>query len=201
MSWQSTFAHPVALGKAHQEIACERCHTKAGGTIMGFPEGCVACHGNHHRDKSTLCARCHLTTRFLPATFTHPRKDCLRCHKRPHPDRGPCLLCHTQQSWASRFRHPITLAGVHTGFACERCHTSGLNQPGRACSSCHGSKHGGLTQCQQCHTMGAWLPSRFRHGRVEHHGASAFPCTACHPGGNFAAHSCTCHGGSPPGGD
>jgi nitrate/TMAO reductase-like tetraheme cytochrome c subunit len=199
-SWTSTFVHPVALGSPHRTLVCERCHTGSTNSSLGFPNGCVSCHGNHHHDQNTLCAKCHLPTRFVPSTFKHPGAGCAGCHKRPHADRGPCLRCHTVHSWASHFTHPVALGGVHAGFACERCHTSGLSKPGRSCSSCHGSQHGGLTQCQQCHTTFGWLPSTFRHGPAGEHGAGSFACSACHPGGNFTTSYCSCHGGSPPSG-
>jgi predicted CXXCH cytochrome family protein len=160
-SWTSTFVHPVKLGAPHQTLVCERCHTASTGASLGFPNGCVSCHRNHHHDQNTLCAKCHLPTRFVPSTFKHPRAAC---------------------------------------FACERCHTSGLDKPGRSCSSCHGSRHGGLTQCEQCHTTYGWLPSTFRHGPAGEHGAGSFACSACHPGGNFTSAYCSCHGGRPPSG-
>ncbi len=257
-SWKSTFKHPVALGKPHRALICEKCHTQAQGTTMGFPAGCVSCHGNHHHDaKATLCAKCHVPSYFVPSTFKHPKTGCQRCHTSPHPDRGACLRCHTQHSWASHFQHPFPLAGPHSSFACERCHTNGINAPGRdctgchkpphpvygscltchsmsswashfahpialgahssfacsrchvnginsapiGCSSCHGSKHGGLTNCVQCHTMSYFVPSTFHHPAAGEHSAGSFACTACHPGGNFGRVYCSCHGGKPPSGD
>lgn len=201
-SWKTTFKHPVALGKPHRTLICERCHTQAEGTSMGFPAGCIECHKNHHHaSRSTLCARCHVPTYFVPSTFKHPKKGCQRCHKPPHPVYGPCMTCHSMSSWASHFAHPIALGGVHASFACARCHVNGIGSPAIGCSSCHGSRHGGLTNCGHCHTMSSFVPARFRHSAAGEHSAGSFACSACHPGGNFTHAYCSCHGGNPPGED
>ena len=198
-SWASTFTHPVALGKPHRALVCEKCHTRSTATAMNASLGCVSCHAKHHANvKIDLCAKCHVPSHWVPSTFEHPRSGCETCHKRPHADRGRCLRCHTTSSWASHFSHPIALGGVHAGFPCERCHTNGLDAPGRACSSCHGPQHGGLTDCAQCHTTSGWVPSTFNHPPAGEHGAGSFACSACHPGGNFTGAYCSCHGGRPP---
>ena len=203
-SWKSTFRHPVPLIKPHRGAVCEKCHTESTATEMGPPVGCVDCHKNHHHDENTLCAKCHTVTRWVPSTFKHPQSGCTDCHKRPHSDRGTCLNCHTTSSWASHFAHPVALGGVHAGFACERCHTNGLDAPGRACASCHGDHHGGgLTDCTRCHGTSAWSPSTFRHPQEGPHipaGEEPLRCSACHPGG-FGSHSCPCHGGNGPSDD
>jgi nitrate/TMAO reductase-like tetraheme cytochrome c subunit len=200
-SWASTFKHPVPLGPQHHKVVCEECHTKATPQQIGFPAGCVSCHAKEHKTvKQILCARCHVPTHWKPSTFEHPKTGCENCHTRPHPDRGDCLRCHTTSSWANHFQHPIALGGVHAGFPCEKCHTNGLNAPGRDCSSCHGSQHGGLTNCAQCHTTSSFVPSTFNHPGAGEHGAGSFACSACHPNGNFTSAYCSCHGGHPPSG-
>ena len=201
-SWASTFTHPVPLGPQHHKVACEECHTKATPQQIGFPAGCVSCHAKRHETvKQVQCARCHLPTHWKPSTFEHPKNGCETCHTRPHPDRGECLRCHTTSSWANHFRHPVALGGVHASFPCEKCHTNGLNVPGRDCSSCHGSQHGGLTDCARCHTTSSFVPSTFNHPAAGEHGAGSFACSACHPNGNFTGAYCSCHGGHPPSGD
>ena len=201
-SWASTFSHPVPLGPQHKRVVCEKCHSKTTPATIGYPAGCVSCHAKRHKTvKTVLCAKCHLPTHWSPSTFRHPRSDCTACHTRPHADRGPCLRCHTTSSWASHFSHPVALGGVHASFACEKCHTNGLDAPGRSCDSCHGSNHGGLTDCQRCHTTSAWVPSTFNHPAAGEHGAGSFACSACHPNGNFTSSYCSCHGGNPPSGD
>jgi nitrate/TMAO reductase-like tetraheme cytochrome c subunit len=201
-SWASTFKHVVPLGGQHKKVACEECHRKATPEQIGYPAGCVSCHPKEHKTvKQVLCARCHLPTRWKPSTFKHPRTGCTDCHTRPHPDRGSCLRCHTTSSWANHFAHPVALGGPHASFPCERCHTNGLDAPGRSCSSCHGSQHGGLTDCARCHTTSSFVPSTFNHPPAGEHSAGSFACSACHPGGNFTGAYCSCHGGRPPSGD
>ena len=201
-SWASTFRHPAPLGAPHRKIVCEKCHTEASALEVGFPAGCVSCHAKEHKTvKQVLCARCHVATHWKPSTFEHPRTGCQDCHTRPHPDRGDCLRCHTTSSWANHFTHPVALAGPHASFPCEKCHTNGLDAPGRECSSCHGSRHGGLSDCARCHTTSSFVPSTFDHPPAGEHSAGSFPCSACHPNGNFTGAYCSCHGGKPPSGD
>jgi len=169
---------------------------------MGFPAGCVACHAKPHRNVKTVpCAKCHVPTHWKPSTFKHPKTGCAACHTRPHADRGGCLRCHTTSSWASHFSHPIALGGVHASFPCERCHTRGLNAPGRACVTCHGTHHGSLTDCASCHSTSGWSPSTFNHPATGMDGWQSMSCTQCHPGNDFATVYCTCHGGNVPSGD
>ena len=162
---------------------------------MGFPAGCVSCHGNHHHDaKATLCAKCHVPSYFVPSTFKHPKTGCQRCHTPPHPDRGACLRCHTQHSWASHFQHPFPLAGPHSSFACERCHTNGINAPGRDCTGCHKPPHPVYGSCLTCHSMSSWA-SHFAHP-IALGAHSSFACSRCHVNGiNSAPVGCSsCHG-------
>ena len=201
-SWSSTFSHPVPLGAQHKTVVCEKCHTKATNAVMAFPAGCVTCHAKTHKNvKTVLCARCHAPSHWKPSTFKHPKTGCATCHTRPHVDRGECLRCHSTSSWASHFSHQIELGGVHASFPCERCHTNGLDAPGRACVTCHGAHHGGLTNCAQCHTTSGWSPSTFNHPATGMDGWQSMACTQCHPGNDFTKVYCTCHGGNVPSGD
>ena len=201
-SWTSTFSHPVPLGDRHKTVACEKCHSKATPAAVGYPAGCVSCHDKQHATVTTvLCAKCHVPTHWKPSTFKHPSADCESCHQRPHPDRGTCTRCHTTSSWASHFTHPVALNGVHAAFPCERCHTNGLNAPGRACVGCHGAQHGGLTDCAQCHSTSGWSPSTFNHPATGMDGWQSMSCVQCHPNNDFAKVYCSCHGGNAPTGD
>jgi nitrate/TMAO reductase-like tetraheme cytochrome c subunit len=195
-TWTSTFTHPVALGKPHRASVCERCHTQSTATGMGFPAGCVDCHKDHHHDpQATLCARCHVPTHFVPSTFKHPMANCRRCHQPPHPDRGACLNCHDQHSWASHFKHPFALAGRHASFACERCHTNGVTKPAEDCRSCHTPPHAVYGACLTCHTMTSFA-SHFRHPIALAGAHASFPCARCHTSGiNVPGIGCSsCHG-------
>ena len=86
------FKHPVPLTGPHAQILCEQCHTSATTNNMGPADGCVNCHGNHHKDpKLTQCGGCHTTTHFVPSTFVHPQEG-------PHVPTGDeplqCVACH-----------------------------------------------------------------------------------------------------------
>jgi len=151
--------------------------------------------------KTVPCAKCHVPTHWKPSTFKHPKTGCATCHTRPHADRGGCLRCHTTSSWASHFSHPIALGGVHASFPCERCHTSGLNAPGRACVTCHGTHQGSLTDCASCHSTSGWSASTFNHPATGMDGWQSMACAQCHPSNDFAKVYCTCHGGNVPSGD
>lgn len=202
-SWDSTFEHPVRLTKTHGAVVCEKCHARSTETEIGPPVGCASCHKKQHQAGGKLCADCHRLTRWTPSTFDHPKSRCTDCHRRPHPDRGSCTRCHTTSSWASHFAHPVPLGGVHAQFACEKCHVNGLDAPGRACVSCHGDHHGGLSDCTRCHSTSAWVPSTFRHPQEGPHipaGEEPLQCSACHSNG-YGSHGCPCHGGGPPTGD
>jgi len=118
---------------------CLRCHDG-----KQAPGACETCHRPTHVPRGA-CTKCHVPTHWRPSTFKHPKTGCATCHTPPHADRGECLRCHTTSSWASHFSHPIALGGVRASFPCERCHTNGLNAPGRACVTCHGTHHGSLT--------------------------------------------------------
>ncbi len=218
-SWANRLKHPLTLAGRHTSFACEKCHTK------GFDAPGLSCDSCHHRPHSDYgaCLRCHTMTSFA-SHFSHPFTlagrhtsfacekchtkgigapglDCGSCHHRPHPYYGPCLRCHTMTSFASNFSHPIRLAGVHTSFACSRCHVNGLGSPGVSCTSCHGSNHGGLTNCAQCHTQAGWRPTTFRHGNTGMEGWQRMACSKCHPGNQFGRVACSCHGNKPPSGD
>ena len=92
---------------------------------------------------------------------------------------------------------------MHAILPYERCHTNGLNAPGRACVTCHGTHRAG-----QPHRL-RQLPHHERLEPVEpfHHPATgmdgwqSMACTQCHPNGQFANVYCTCHGGNVPSGD
>jgi c(7)-type cytochrome triheme protein len=182
-TWASSFTHPIALGTQHRDVACEKCHSQSSPQTIGFAAGCVTCHGKHHETVSVvLCAKCHAPTHFAPSTFKHPASGCQACHTPPHPDRGVCTRCHTVASWADRLAHPFPLAGRHTGFACEKCHTKGFDAPGLNCDSCHQPPHSSYGACLKCHTMGSFA-SRFSHPFRLAGVHTGFVCEKCHTKG------------------
>ena len=182
-SWANSFRHPMALGPQHKTVVCEQCHTQSSPESMGFAAGCVSCHGRRHKSVTVvLCAKCHVPTHFAPSTFKHPSSGCEACHTPPHPDRGACRRCHTVASWADRLAHPLTLAGRHTSFACEKCHTKGFDAPGLGCDSCHHRPHSDYGSCLKCHTMTSFA-SHFSHPFTLAGRHARFTCEKCHTNG------------------
>jgi hypothetical protein len=169
-SWlPPTFQHPVAYGKYHRKLACERCHTKATSKSIGFPAGCMSCHKKRHTPLTVRCAKCHVPSYWRPSSFRHPKTGCQQCHKRPHVDRGGCLQCHTTKSWA--FVHPTSNClrchsrpHVDYGASCLQCHNQkswAFIHPSSGCLRCHRRPHRDFgPNCLQCHTTSSF---RFRH--------------------------------------
>ena len=188
-AWDPSVSHSPRLITQHQEFPCERCHTVATPTDIGFPAGCVNCHKPPHplkvgKLRLQRCAQCHTILHWKPNTFDHPSSGCVQCHGNQHGSAQltQCGDCHSQTTWAGA-KHPDT--------SCTACHTAG-------------PLHSGLsTQCQSCHVSGAyWVPSTFRHKQVGEHvpsGERPLACTQCHKT-TYATATCTpCHGpGGPP---
>jgi nitrate/TMAO reductase-like tetraheme cytochrome c subunit len=182
-SWQNVdFEHPFPLVGAHAGLACADCHvSKPGGSTVAGTQ------------------------------FPAANPACISCHGDQHGGLTDCTKCHTPEGWTQAdFKHPFALVGAHAKLTCADCHVSkpgaqtvpGTSFPAASsnCSSCHGTRHGGLTNCSRCHTTTAWTPSTFKHPSAGEHGWKSFACSKCHPSG-YATHSCTCHGGNPPSGD
>ena len=183
-SWTSTgpASHPFPRTGAHAALACKDCHVSkpgveniAGTSLAKADPACISCHGDKHGGLTD------------------------------------CASCHTPTAWTNvSFEHPFPITGAHAALACKDCHVSKPGEPtvagtqfpkpDPACVSCHGDKHGGLTDCANCHTPKGWRPATFNHPAAGAHTARSFDCIECHPNG-FATVSCTCHGGNPPSGD
>jgi nitrate/TMAO reductase-like tetraheme cytochrome c subunit len=88
-SWMpGNFKHPVPLTGPHAQILCETCHTSATTNKLGPADGCINCHGNHHKDpKATECATCHTTAHFVPSTTRRKDRTCqpARSHSPARP--------------------------------------------------------------------------------------------------------------------
>lgn len=212
----------------HGVMGCRRCHTE-GSPVL--PTTCPACHTAPHagwqdcakcHQPLTFLVRRPPPPGHLSLLGGHSNLTCLECHATPQPPATPrtCASCHgthhgglagcerchdPARGWTPlAFDHNVffRLTGIHKTLACGRCHPDGrfANTPIR-CVSCHGVRHGGLTNCARCHTTARFKPSTFRHSRV-------FPlspgpharlrCSRCHPR-NLYAHvtgrNCVgCHG-------
>ena len=229
-SWRTivyTHASDIFNQGAHGVIGCSRCHTE--GTPPPSPD-CGGCHEAPHGGW-TACVNCHtpitwLLRKPLPAGHLslaggHASLSCIDCHAQPQEPAKPrtCTNCHgtrhggltdcgrchdPARGWTPSFDHNTVfrLSGVHATLACTKCHPSGrFFGVSPRCVSCHGVKHGGLTDCARCHTTARFKPSTFRHSSVfplspgPH---SRLACTRCHPNRQYAkvkgATCVGCHG-------
>jgi hypothetical protein len=195
--------------------ACVSCH----GDKHGGLTNCASCHQptvwadvtfehsfprtGAHADLA--CGDCHVSKpgaeSIAGTQFPSADPACVSCHGAQHGGLTECASCHTTEAFKpSTFKHPFARTGAHASLACTKCHGTPFSKAGSTCVSCHGAKHGGLTDCASCHTTKAFKPSTFKHPSVGEHSAGSFACSKCHPNG-YATHSCTCHGGDPPTGD
>jgi cytochrome c nitrite reductase small subunit len=216
---------PLTVTREIPNTNCLACHPDPGDFTLAnsaFSHGihesqnCIACHVRLvHRDVNppyyaspaamSSCLKCH-DGKTAPS-------QCSNCHTPAHEQRGDCGTCHNQNSWtAAGAEHPFPRVGAHASLACADCHAAkpgaetipgtSLAKADPACISCHGDKHGGLTDCAGCHTPDGWVPATFTHQQVGEHipaGEKPLDCASCHPSG-FGSHSCTpCHNGTPQG--
>jgi nitrate/TMAO reductase-like tetraheme cytochrome c subunit len=202
---------PLAVTREIPNESCLRCHpdpppdpdlpTTTFSHAEHSDENCVTCHVRlvhrpvsppDYQDPAAMssCLQCH--------DGSTASNQCSTCHTAPHEARGECSNCHNQQNWgnAEMTTHPFPRDGAHAELACRDCHVSkpGVeNIPGTsmgkadpACVSCHGDKHGGLTDCAQCHTPTAWTNVTFEHPFPLSGGHATLTCADCHvskPGG------------------
>jgi len=80
--------HPGGtLTGRHGQISCQTCHTKG---VSVKPDGCTACHGDHHNGLAA-CVDCHTIRNWDPSKFSHPQEG-------EHVPRGEvplaCDACH-----------------------------------------------------------------------------------------------------------
>jgi nitrate/TMAO reductase-like tetraheme cytochrome c subunit len=216
---------PLAVTRQIHNASCLECHKDPGNATLGNvtfshsihqSQNCVTCHVRLvHRSVTppayvspaamSTCLKCHNGT-IAPG-------KCSTCHTPGHEPRGECSSCHNTESWtAAGTNHPFPREGAHAGLACTDCHVAKtgvqlipgteLPQADPACISCHGDKHGGLTDCATCHTPNGWKPASFTHQQVGEHipnGEKPLDCASCHTSG-FGSASCTpCHNGTPGG--
>ncbi len=143
-----------------------------------------------------VCAQCHQTTAWAPATFSHDSVtsvDCVTCHITDyeqtadpvHPGNFPttCDSCHVTSAWRPALDgiHPESAFpienGPHEKFECTDCHDPALGP----------STDGMNTDCIGCHT-GEHRESEVRDQHQEVPDFSYTPampnfCLECHPNG------------------
>jgi len=220
---------PLAVTREIPDSSCYRCHRTPEDVVLGDSQFshkthsdqlCITCHVRlvhtdvnppYYRDPAAMaaCLECHDGTISASA--------CADCHAAPHEPLGECDSCHGTLSWTdATFEHPFPTTGGHAGLACVDCHEAkagaetipgtDLARPPTACVSCHGDRHGGLTDCSSCHSVAGWKPADFRHPQVGEHypnGEHRLNCSSCHTSG-YGSSSCSCHGqggGAGEGGD
>jgi hypothetical protein len=205
---------PIPSGKT-----CAECHDKDKTHLPPYKGACDRCHGltswrtvtyahtddvfNQGRHATLGCTYCHKEG-YPPSS-----PDCGACHTAPHGGWTDCTGCHVPLTWLLRRPLPqghLSLAGGHAKLSCLDCHArpKAPARP-RSCTSCHGTKHGGLTNCGKCHDpANGWKPGAFDHGAFfklsgRH---TRLRCASCHPGGRFAGTPTGCVGchGSKHGG-
>ncbi|MEW6599590.1 MAG: hypothetical protein AB1499_01330 [Nitrospirota bacterium] len=161
----------------HQNVACEKCHSKKEiqftefGTLKQVSVGefrsveyksCVSCHEDKHNGKyEKACEKCHVPDGWEPKMFLHD---------------------------------PLTaeLQGVHNTLSCVQCHKQIKNYKGldSSCTSCHRDVH--FNQfgrfCGDCHRQQSWVPTNFKHTGVGFRlvgGHRKAECTDCHKNGDY----------------
>ena len=164
----------VALGGAHADAQCLRCHNDRGPVELFSQQGCAGCHDDPHQRELG--------------------RDCEACHSQNDWEPLGAVAEHAE----TRF----PLAGAHAAVACWRCHPGA--EVGRfarvdtACESCHAADlaraddpdhvaAGWVQSCEECHAPTSWGADGFVHAFFPLAGAHASAdCSACHTGGQFA---------------
>lgn len=165
----STFKHATVfvLTGAHARLGCRSCHSgdRYAASVRKGP-GCSGCHGTKHGGL-TDCSRCHTTSSFKAATFTHSTVWRLTgAHAKLS-----CEACHPNGRYAKT--------------------KGGANQ----CVACHGVHHGDQHDCVACHSTKSFIPAKkVKHpSSVPLSGAHAkMSCTLCHPSLDFAKSPVSC---------
>ncbi len=188
----SKFNHARAafqLTGQHQQVQCQKCHTRAEGA--GIPEapGSKAPSQGSPQQKVLL---------FKGLSYS----GCQSCHADQHHGAfqevklsGKCEGCHDTGGWKSNrpardFDHNSTkfrLVGKHTELACGKCHKENNFSrpiPHELCRDCHEDPHKGQfasratgSDCASCHSPAGFKPPLFDR---EAHMRSAFPLLGKH---------------------
>ena len=167
---------------------CQDCHTPKNGNwkpIAGFDHGAFFPLVGRHA--LAQCTSCHANGRFAGTPTA-----CISCHGDQHRGLTDCQTCHSPlKNWTPvGFSHSdyFKLDGKHTSVACTKCHVNNVfDGTPKVCVTCHGVKHGGLSDCAACHTTAGFVPSTFDHSTkftlVGAHASLA--CSKCHPSNQY----------------
>ena len=173
---------------------CARCHNLVSWRRVSYVHRNTAFNVGMHPVLG--CSWCHVEGAPLI------KADCNRCHTSKHGGPKACAKCHTAVAWSLRAPLPaghVSLLGGHAGLRCFDCHAKpAFAATPRTCTTCHGTKHGGLTNCALCHSPergwkplpgfdhSVFFPLTGRHSKVE--------CGKCHVNNRFAGTPTFCSG-------
>lgn len=190
MSRDAHDAFPISEGTAHEDAACDTCHS--GGSYSSY--SCLGCH-EHAED-------------IMDSTHTGVDGYVY--------DSASCLACHPTGEAIDRSEHddfPIDEGTVHEDAACTQCHTSG-SYDAFSCLDCH--EHGkslmdtehaqvkgyvyDSDSCLACHPD-AYVITLQQHNAyfpITSGTHSQYTCMDCHQEeGDFATFTCIgCHTGA-----
>ena len=184
------------LDGAHLDLTCSECHDVEALTgvreFRGTASACAACHEDVHagifeteaeRIGATDCARCHVTSGFLPPiedAFEHGRStgfELLGKHAA-----AECVACHNTDSLGTRRLGSVSDVFPGNPERCDTCHED--VHDGRFLSN---PESGAASDCATCHDENAFdiaNQSEFAHGlwtgfdlRGAHERAQ---CSSCH---------------------
>ena len=124
------------LTGAHAALDCTDCHV--GGDFQPIPSDCYSCHADDYPrgpdhvalNFPTDCERCHNTTAWTPAVFSHSfplegdhNVSCDLCHTDGTTSTFNCLNCHDES--ATDEDHDEVDDYVYSSAACFQCHPDG----------------------------------------------------------------------------
>ena len=186
-----------SLAGSHIQARCASCHVD--GIFKGTPRDCASCHvaGNRmgalskttkHIPTVAQCDRCHQTTAWVPATFSHvglATGTCQNCHNgtaatgKPSmhmPTTDSCDGCHKTIDW-KQLTAGGTLPANHlpTTRTCSLCHNQSSFIPGTM-------NHSGIfTGCVNCHSGQTFAVGMTPMSKASSHALTSLDCSNCHP--------------------
>ena len=170
----ATFNHAQSkfpLTGAHADLDCAICHLN--NKFIAIQTDCYSCHAKddpHNGQFGTICAACHDTAAWLPATFDHEKSNFPLTGAHAHL---VCTECHDKNIFT-----PLD-------STCISCHAQ---------DDAHNGKFS--TFCDACHTTTAWQPPTFDHATSKFPltGAHAsLECAQCHPNNIFTPLDSSCY--------
>ncbi len=148
----ATFDHSktnFALTGAHIQATCISCHIN--NRFAGTPTDCYSCHSKDYNNATNpnhlsakypvMCASCHSTSVWQPATFDHTQffpigsgsvhspgrwTFCSDCHtNQSNPATFECINCHEHSKSETDSNHRSVTGYSYLSTACYKCHPQG----------------------------------------------------------------------------